>query len=1221
MKRFGFRKQAALLLALICATVAATHEASAAQATTQSRRAPASQKQAPASGKSLVTKQERMDRAVDEMAVSSRETAILNLKRMLKLKRGTPEEPMLLWRLADMEWRSTKNYFRVNVSGAAQTEQGKTVSRYNDLLESCIAHTTEILTRFPRFKYIRESLVRRGRAFEELKKKDYALRDYLEYIAKYPSEPNTVEVRLMASDVLAEQAKHQDILKILKPVDLTRSYGGLEAQVVEKQALANFNVENYPEALRKAEWLLRYDARKGMNKETGGHYDEVVGMVALFYATAYEKRMAGYSLEHAHDYFHRLERGTIGGKLSHEFMIVMRSKEMQAEIFAWKDLAMKRAPRSPDTLWTIVDTYDAAINWKDAQHFSQIMRDFDSYFDMNPGQLAQVQNLDWYKKFKKTLLEYADKIYATLPKKDANENDFKVIQGPYLLALSTYMRITDPKDEVKARVRFRMGEFYAGMKDWDKAQQAFAEVYQAKLFVVKEPELREQAGVRAMTARYDAFKEKGIIPASLKAAKLNSPKKPMPADVAEWIKWVDEVSARKTSQPEMVDKLLFESTRVIYSYGDIDTAYKRMLSYIGTRPDSKLTPAVCALVIDTLIESEAWVATRTLAIKFQQMPNVAVGDFKKKLEMLERDSHFKITVAAFKQKDYPKAKAFGDEHLRLYPDSKYKIDIISMLGKASLEMKDTDSAFAYMNQVIELSPNHETAGIAFFLRASEAEKKFQFKRAFEDYMKVYHLPADKRGIAENDLPALRRKLFVLGSVADDSKISDQIESSPEFCGRKSDGALATECERLKAIQALGDSGDRRACWTFVDLGDKAAKEVKAAWYANAFERCEKLPNAVLSRVVEDYNKSFPALDAMSQMSVLASVQKSMPKLFDKKIEIVEGNAPVHVRLDDLQRALQKRVRETQGMEKLAGTMLTIPSPEMKIRILARLSKSYDKIANELKKNRIPRGVSKEERELLQKAIADMVTPLQQKAASVGAQGWELAKEAGVKTMWFDELTAQATTSIYADAGEIKWNPTLAYLDGVTENGRKSPWYEALKRKRHRPAVFFYQLSLTPQAEKLALDESDKTLMQMITLRQMGLEAEANLVLKNHAGSLKGEGDRLGQFTKVFQAVISRNFEGVKEARRNYRSGDSNLEEQRILGMASAFEENYTALLAKADAEAKAKAEMEKQKAAEEEEAKKRAPAQAEAKPETKAEKTAKAKAKNAEVDGVPAEQD
>src|SRR5690606_34683962 len=120
------------------------------------------------------------------------------------------------------------------------------------------------------FRGIRDVLIRRGRAFEELKKKDYALKDYMDYIARYPDEKQTVEVRLMASDVLAEQSRHQDILNILKPVNVAQNLGGLEALVVEKQALANFNVENYPQALRKAEWLLRYDRARGLNKDSGG---------------------------------------------------------------------------------------------------------------------------------------------------------------------------------------------------------------------------------------------------------------------------------------------------------------------------------------------------------------------------------------------------------------------------------------------------------------------------------------------------------------------------------------------------------------------------------------------------------------------------------------------------------------------------------------------------------------------------------------------------------------------------------------------------------------------------------------------------------------------------------------------------------------------------------------------------------------------------------------
>ncbi len=948
---------------------------------------------------SLTTKQERVDRAVDQMAASSRETAILNLKRMLKLKRGTKEEPMLLWRLADMEWRSSKSYFRVGVSGA-QGDGSRSANRFNELLESCVAHTTEILTRFPKFRNIRDVLIRRGRAFQELKKKDYAMKDYLDYIARYPDEKQTVEVRLMASDLLAEQNRHADILRILKPVNVSVSNGGLEALVVEKQALANFNVENYPEAIRKAEWLLRYDRARGLDKESGSHYDEVIGMIALFYGTAFEKRLAGYSLEHAMDYFRKLEGGRIAGKLSHEFMMVMRSKEMQAETFAWKSLALERMPRSFDTLWIMVDTYDAIINWKAFDKFAMIEKDFDSFFDKNPAFIARAHEAVWYKKFKNTLLEFADKIYGTLPKKDPNENDFKVIQVQYLTTLNAYMRITDPRDEIKARVRFRIGEFYSNIKDWDRAQQAFTEVYQGKLFVVKEPELRQQARLRAMTARYDAFKEKGVIPQDLKAAKLtaSASKKPLPSDVVEWIKWVDEVAGSlptgsKTPQIETMvqtmDKLLFEANRVVYSYGDIDLAYKRMLNYIGTRPNSKLTPAVCALVIDTLIESEAWVATRTLAMKFQEMPNVAVGEFKTKLITLERDSHYKITTGVMKQKDFAKAKAFGEEHLKLYPDSKYKVEILSMMGKISLELKDTEGSLAYMNQVIEIAPNHDSVGVAYFIRATDAEKKFLFKPAFADYLKVYKLPADKRGISDGDLPALKRKLFLLGLVSDDAKTEAVIAKSPDFCGGEH-AALRVECERLAAMTAIYSESDRRTAWTFVDLGNKAPREAKAAWYGAALKRGYQLPNSVVGTTVEELMKHFDKLDAMTQMEVLASLESSGSKLFQRKMETVENFSPISKRIDDLQQTLQKRVREVQGLEKLAASLLTLPSPELKVRVLGMLSNAYAKIADHLQTLPTPRGFKKEEAEEFKTAIGSMVEPLGQKVAQLGMQTWDIA---------------------------------------------------------------------------------------------------------------------------------------------------------------------------------------------------------------------------------------
>lgn len=1145
-----------------------------------------------APSKSLTTKQERVDRAVDEMAASSRETAILNLKRMLKLKRGKPEEAMIIWRLADMEWRSSKSYFRVGVSQDNQNNRSNT--RLNELLEACIAHTTELLTRFPKFPTIRDVLVRRGRTFEELKKKDYALRDYLDYIKKYPDEKQTVEVRLMASDVLAEQNRHQEIISILKPVDVTKNLGGLESQVAEKQALANFNVENYPEAIRKAEWLLRYDHAKGLNKDKGGHYDEVVSMVALFYGTAFEKRLAGYSLEHAIDYFRKLENGAIFGKLSHEFMIVMRSKEMQAETLAWKDLALARMPRSFDTLWILVDTYDALINWKDFPRFANIEKDFGNYFAQNPTAAAKAANTDWYKHFKKTLLEFADKIYATLPKKDPNENDYKVIQGPYLQALNAYAKIADPKDDTKAKVRFRAGEFYSNMKDWEKAQQAFTEVYQAKLFVVADANLRDQARLRAMTARYDSFKAKGVIPQSLKAAKLNSPKRPLPSDVVEWIKWVDEVAAQKTSQPETMDKLLFEANRVVYSYGDVDSAYKRMLHYVGTRPNSKLTPAVCALVIDTLIESDAWVATRTLAMKFQEMPNVAVGEFKAKLVQLERDSHYKITVAVLKNKDYAKAKALGEEHLKLYPDSKHKVDVLAMLGKVSLELKDNDASLAYMNQVIEANPSHETAGVAYFVRGADAEKKFFFKQAFADYYKVYKLPADKRGISENDAPALKRKLFVLGLIADDAKISETLMKSPDFCGRDRIDDLRAECERLTALTAVRNDGDRRTAWNFIELGDRAPKEAKSAWYATALSRGQQIPNSVITKTVEDLLKSFDKLDSISQMEVLAELQTSAPRIYQRKVEVVETNSPISRRLDDLQPTLQKRVREVQGLEKLAASLLAIPAPEVKVKVLGMLAGAYGKIADQLRMMPTPKGFKEDEEKVFKQAMANMLDPLQQKIAQIGQQTWDIAKQAGVRAPWRDPNHEQTYGPAYGDH-DLSWKPESGYLGAIGDKGKKSSWFEVVKRKQIRPMIFFYQLSMTAQAEKLGLDESDKALLQFATLRTLGLDSEANLLIKEKAPTLKGEAQRLGMLTKVYESVISHSIEGVRTARKEFKDlrlkGDSS-DESHVLDLAEQIDETTSSIIAKAESDAREKAEADAKAKGEAESQRKRVPASA-----------------------------
>ena len=130
-------------------------------------------------------------------------------------------------------------------------------------------------------------------------------------------------------------------------------------------------------------------------------------------------------------------------------------------------------------------------------------------------------------------------------------------------------------------------------------------------------------------------------------------------------------------------------------------------------------------------------------------------------------------------------------------------------------------------------------------------------------------------------------------------------------------------------------------------------------------------------------------------------------------------------------------------------------------------------------------------------------------------------------------------------------------------------------------IFFFQVSQSPQAEKLGLDESDRTLLQLATLRTMGLESEANSLLKEKEPTLKGNALRLGLLTRVYQNIVAKNFEGVRSTRKTFKDrhlSDDNRDEAKILSLAEKVVETTSEIIAKSEAEA----------------AKKRAPAGADA---------------------------
>lgn len=1074
------------------------------------------------------TQQERLDRAVDVAAVASRETAISNLKRLLRLKRGTPQEAGLIWRLTDIEWKATRNHFRV---GATNGENSSANLRYQELLKSVITHTTDLMARFPNFKDWDEALFRRGQAYQELEKKELAIADYIAYTEKYPRGRQHVTVRLLAADLYKQKSQFTEVLRILQPVDIEANHGGLEAQVVERQAFANFNLERFPEALRKTEWLFSYLRRPNVDVTKTTPKAEVIAMIALFYGTAYERGQVGYSLEHAFSYFRKLDQGRSVAELSKQFVLVLRSKDRHADVFAWKNLHLQKALKTEITLYVLIEAYDAVIAWKEYKEFKNIEKDFDLYFSANPKSILRAAQIDEFKKFKSTLLDFSEKLYQTLPKPNPSPAEHWQIANEFLTALSAYMRISDPKDLNKAKVRYRMGEFYVGLKDYEKAQMSFTEVFQTKEYIVMPPEFREQARTQAILARYDFFKEKGILPNDLKAQKLTSPKKVLEPQVAEWVRWVEEVAAQPQNlKNETFDKLLFEANRLTYAYGDVDLAYRKMLNYVGLRPNSKLTPATCALIIDTLILSEAWVATRTLSMRFQKMPNVSVGEFKTKLVKLELDSHFKITQTFFKLKDYKKAYLLGEEHLKTYSKSEHRVEVLTLLGRSAMELKSPKRALVYFEEVLKVNPNSDVAGVTYTLRAEEAERSFNFRTAFEDLLRVYELPQEKSGISPADVSNLKRKIFLLANLSGESKLLDRLRLHPKFCKNSEDPTIQWECERFEATQAFY-SDDGHTAWQMIELSEKSRGPKKVLWLASAFSKGSQLPNSVLKKTTQDLLAGVSSLDPVSKMETLSHLIRAVPETFDRKMNAAEDNARIEKKFSKFKDSLEKRLKDVQGLEGVAGDFIQIPVPELRIKVLSRLRVAYESVAKEVGEVPTPKDFNEEEAQVFQQAITQITEPLKLKVDQLVQEEWALGKEYS--------LSVQKIPQALVDKFKIEKIPVAPkdfeikqWVKALPSKAQDSTWSQLVLGEQIRPLVFMTQLSQTPEMDRFGLIEQEKWMLQIASLRKLGFEWDAIQLLRQVAPKLTAEAASLYPWLELGYTVSSFNVDRMVEVKRN-----------------------------------------------------------------------------------------
>lgn len=220
-----------------------------------------------------------------EIMISNSEIkAIAALENILQKKKGTEEEPQLLFRLSELYMRRSKTArFFEFYSSEKKNLQIKNSAK--DFLNKSVKINNDILNRFPKFKETDSVLFNNAFIYHQLDKTPISLELYLELIQKFPNSPLKPDSLLAASDIYFQTKRFEKSLEMLNEFRNYKQHK-LYTYSMYKKAWILYNLKKTNEGIGQLEELISLLDKK---KEGFDLRKESIRDLILFTSEVYGK--------------------------------------------------------------------------------------------------------------------------------------------------------------------------------------------------------------------------------------------------------------------------------------------------------------------------------------------------------------------------------------------------------------------------------------------------------------------------------------------------------------------------------------------------------------------------------------------------------------------------------------------------------------------------------------------------------------------------------------------------------------------------------------------------------------------------------------------------------------------------------------------------------------------------------------------------------------------
>ncbi|MBC7693675.1 MAG: hypothetical protein H7222_18055 [Methylotenera sp.] len=1063
---------------------------------------PSSTQLKPSKSLASLDHEEQVDRAVDSASLVSAESAIAKLRVRIRQAQNTPQEPVMLSRLADLQGKLAESIFRVEHGKAHSQSQQIDLTRYNGLLREMISTLTSLITRYPHFKEVKLAYFARAKAMREVGDTKGALREWDDFTARFPGSAESVPAHIYASEIAMETGEYATAIGHLEksmPPTTNPHYPFVQ----EKLSSAYFNTNQYAKAIQHTEALIAFYRRKlegaRAQKQTGSNYQNQIETqlqnVTLFFATGVVTKTQGFSFETSLGQLRRVEQGPYLGKMCHQFSIILRAKGSEAELISWKDQVLAHYPHDAETGSILFNTYEAIINWKKYDLLASLPRDVQLITRGDAKALQSLNDSANFKKLKNVLIESAEKIFATLGKKPTLADHLSV--SPALQSLLTsYLQVTDAKDPVRVKVRYRLAEHYFSCLTYKRATAYYAWVAQGRDNLPVPPELMKLAQLKAIASRFEELREAKLIPESLQPRALSTSQDKLPALLTEWVKWVDESRYKDSANFESFQ---YQAIRALYAQGSTQNALARMIDFIESKPKSEFAPALASLATDTTIVSQDWIKTYEIANRFLKLKTWD-AKFIEKLNLVASDSYFKTVELAYNSKDYDQSFKKGQEYLTLYPNSKHYNLCLGIVGSSALSQQKPEVALPYFETLIQRDPKSIHVANALITRASQSEQKFQFSTASKDYQKFMALAP------ENATLELKRKILLLSFLSEDASDYRALMNSKSICS----GELAVECDRYEALILLQNDKSQKNTVSLLKKAKTGHPENKVFWMTLALNGDTPLSAAdqllALNTLIAELDKQ----DGLYRLAMVQSVVHSVPKIFKAERKNLSKTQVLSAKPELMEKSIKKRLEAVTAFENLATQAMSLGFVRLRAQILNEVAGLYSDFSDQIKGLKAPKGFTAEDKTLFEEVLKKLSAPFDEKKKDLRLKAFELASQQAVENEVFTEiakswekdfpLEAEKLTPVAPPSNDPNLSIKLiTQVDPASEwqmpsDKIQSKWYASIRNRQWaRVAFFANQAKLGTSGVKVS--EGMQLVAKAVSLAAVGAQSEGLAELK------------------------------------------------------------------------------------------------------------------------------